>query len=141
MVGYTAVTGQLDAAALLLFLVLVVWQMPHFYSIAIYRLKDYSAAKIPVLPIERGMSTAKIFILTYIVAFGLVTSSLSLFGFTGKIFAAITILVATVWFIYGLKNFKTQEDQIWGRNMFFISLIALTVFCVTVSVDSVLALK
>src|SRR5207237_330396 len=55
VVGYLAVADQFDKAAIILFLILLLWQMPHFYSIAIYRLKDYRSAGLPVLPLKKSV--------------------------------------------------------------------------------------
>jgi protoheme IX farnesyltransferase len=63
VVGYTAVTGSLDLGAFFLFLLMILWQMPHFFSIALYRLNDYTAAALPVLPVVKGISTTKIHML------------------------------------------------------------------------------
>src|SRR5690348_2228318 len=53
IVGYAATSGRLDLAAALLFLTLVLWQMPHFYAIGIRRFGEYAAAGIPILPVDR----------------------------------------------------------------------------------------
>jgi len=54
LAGYCAVSGALDVGALLVFLVLFLWQMPEFYSIAIYRQKEYAAAGVPVMSVVKG---------------------------------------------------------------------------------------
>ncbi|CAL5245357.1 hypothetical protein PASLES2_20830 [Pseudomonas aeruginosa] len=70
VVGYCAVIGEFDAgnAALAAGDLLPVG-MPHSYAIAIFRLKDYEAAGIPVLPVARGIAVTKIHIVLYILAF------------------------------------------------------------------------
>ena len=59
VVGYCAVTGQMDMGAVILLLMFSLWQMPHSYAIAIFRFDDYAAANIPVLPVAQGMTKAK----------------------------------------------------------------------------------
>jgi protoheme IX farnesyltransferase len=77
--GYCAVSGRFDLAAALLFLILFFWQMPHFYAIAIYRLKDFKAANIPVLPAVRSMLYTKIEMIFYVVAYFITTLLLTYF--------------------------------------------------------------
>ena len=78
VVGYCAVSGQFDAGAASLLAIFCLWQMPHSYAIAIFRLKDYEAAGIPVLPVARGIAVTKIHIVLYILAFMAATLALCL---------------------------------------------------------------
>ena len=58
LAGYCAVTGSFDLGALILLSIFTLWQMPHCYAIAVYRLDDYTAAGIPVLPVKHGTACA-----------------------------------------------------------------------------------
>ena len=62
---------------------IALWQMPHFFAIAIYRLDEYAAASIPVLPIKRGIPATKLQMLYYVAAFVVSSLMLTLFGYTG----------------------------------------------------------
>lgn len=66
LVGYAAATGYLDWTALILFGIIFMWTPPHFWALAIVRMKDYERAGVPMLPVVRGeMETRKqIFIYT-----------------------------------------------------------------------------
>ena len=66
MVGYAAATGHLDWTAWILFAIIFMWTPPHFWALAIVRMKDYERAGVPMLPVVRGeMETRKqIFIYT-----------------------------------------------------------------------------
>ncbi len=136
--GYVAVTGQFDLAALLLFIIMVVWQMPHFYAIAIFRSADYKAAGIPVWPLKKGVLSTKRYMVFYIVMFIAASSLLTLFGFTGYIYLAVMMLVGLWWLRLGIMGWQTTDDVVWARRLFGFSLIVLLTFCVMISADALL---
>jgi protoheme IX farnesyltransferase len=138
VVGYTAVTGQLDTAALLLFLILVFWQMPHFYAIAIFRIKDYTAAKVPVLPIKSGVRVTKYYIVAYITAFTIAASLLSVYGYTSLTYRVIALLLGIIWLVLGFRGFRATDDTAWARQLFRFSLLVLLLLSFTISIDTLL---
>lgn len=137
VVGYCAVSNQLDLGAFLLFIIMVLWQMPHFFSIAIYRINDYAAASIPVLPIQKGIDVTKIEILFYIIAFIITSALLTLTGYTGYLYLTISTTLGLLWFIFALKGFKVTNDKKWARQMFVYSLMVIMAMSVTISYDFV----
>ena len=139
LAGYTAVTGHVDPAGLLLFLILVFWQMPHFYSIAIFRLKDYAAAKLPVLPVVRGIYTTKLYISVYIGWFIIAMGLLYAYGYIGWPYALLLCAAGLWWLWVALKGFKKGiDDSAWARTVFFKSLTMLLIFCTVVSASALL---
>lgn len=134
--GYTAVTGRLDRAALLLFIIMASWQMAHFYAIAIYRLKDYRAAHIPVWPARYGIRNTKIWILIYIALFAAAASLLSVFGYAGLIYRVAVLLLAGYWLFRGARDLQSGNDDKWARGMFGVSLVVLLGFCVLLAASS-----
>ncbi|CAF23917.1 heme o synthase [Candidatus Protochlamydia amoebophila] len=137
LVGYCAVSNQLDLGAFILFAMMVFWQMPHFFSIAIYRLQDYSAANIPVLPLKKGIQITKIRILLYIIIFTLTSSLLTFFHFTGSLYLILTIGLGLTWLLMGLRGLKTSNDQQWAQQMFRFSLVIISVLSLTIPFDLV----
>jgi protoheme IX farnesyltransferase len=139
--GYLAVSNHIDAAAISLFFILVFWQMPHFYAIAIYRLSDYRAAGLPVLPVKRGVSLTKRYILLYILVFGLAAISLSLFSNAGLLYFMVATVLTLLWFIAGLHGYISENDKQWARKMFGFSLIVMIVLCIGIGLSSFTAFR
>lgn len=136
VVGYVAASHQLDFGALFLFLVLVFWQMPHFFSIAMYRSADYKAASIPVLPNEIGNEAIKKQTLVYIALFLASLGALSFLGHI-KLFSLIGCsLLGLVWFKTALQGFKAKDDIPWARKMFKVSLVVISGFSLLLSCES-----
>ena len=135
VVGYCAVSNHFDLGALILFSMLILWQMPHFFSIAIYHFDDYKAAEIPVLPIKKGYFRTKIHMVIYILGFILVSMLLTLFHYTGYIYLIVTISLGIVWLGLCLKGFNSDNNQRWGCHMFRLSLVMITVVSFMIPFD------
>ncbi len=135
VVGYCAVSNQFDAGALILFLMMVLWQMPHFFSIAMYHLEDYAAAKIPVLPLEKGMLRTKIHMVLYIISFIAAAAMLTLFNYTGNSYLFASTTMGCLWLGLCLKGFKSEDNQLWGKNMFHLSLVMIGTVCLMIPLD------
>jgi protoheme IX farnesyltransferase len=136
--GYAASTGMFGISGLVLSIVLVLWQMPHFYSISIFRMHEYAEAGIPVTPLVSGVRMTKLLIVCYIPIFVFAEVVLTLIHRTGYTYAGIVILVGVAWFAYALQGFETEEHNAWAKQMFLFSLVALLSFCIAVSFGRIL---
>lgn len=139
VVGYCAVSNRLDEGALLLFLILVLWQMPHFFAIAIYRLEDYASVSIPVLPVVKGMYITKVHMLFYILAFIATSLLLTLAGYTGYIYLGVAALLGLLWLGLCIRGFNVESsgDKLWARQMFRYSLVVIMGICLTIPFDRI----
>lgn len=137
--GYTAVTNRFDLGAVFLFLLMTVWQMPHFYAIALYRLNDYKAASIPVLPVIKGIKAAKFHILFYILMFILITALMFVNKRVGVSFFIVVFSLGIYWLWFDVWGFsKIKNHTIWAKKLFHLSLIVLLGFCLMISLNSFL---
>lgn len=133
--GYVAGSGVFDLGAIFLFLILVFWQMPHFYATAIFRLNDYMAADIPVFPVSQGIQRTKQHIIAYILGFLFLIFLLGYYGYVSALSTAIISLPSLLWFVFGIRGFASNDAKTWARKMFYISLVVLLVFCAMIVLD------
>ena len=134
LAGYLAVRGEIDSGVIILFFILALWQMPHFFAIGIYRLGDYKGANIPILPVKRGIHRTKVQMVIYILLFIIATLSLTFYGYTGQIYFYVMFILGLVWLTMCIKGFyiKETEEKIWARKVFLFSIIVLVVFCAVI---------
>lgn len=137
-VGYVAAAGVLDIGAAILFMILFIWQMPHFYAIAMFRFDDYKSAGLPVMPVKKGMHTTKLYIVAYVLAFTFTATLLTIFGYAGTLYLLGMIALGGVWLVIGLQGFTANNDAEWARKMFRFSLIVIALFSVLISIDFIL---
>jgi len=137
LAGYTAATGRLDVAAALLFLIMVCWQMAHFYAISIYRRDDYAEAGLPVRAVAKGFTNTQQHIRVYMVLYVVATLALWATGHANVFFAVIMAVTGGWWLQAGLRPVdSTTPEAKWGRRVFLRSLIVLLVFAVALPLAS-----
>ncbi|MCA9323950.1 heme o synthase [Candidatus Saccharibacteria bacterium] len=133
--GYVAVTGTLDTTSLVLFLILLFWQMPHFFAIALFREAEYKSARIPIHPLVKGIRATKIQMLLYTAAFFLACISLAAVTNVSKTFLLSMTALSIYWLWHGLRNFELTDVVRWAKGMFGISLLVLLAFSVVLGLD------
>jgi protoheme IX farnesyltransferase len=135
VVGYCSVTNQIDAACVVLFFIVVFWQMPHFYAISLYRLEDYKKANIPVLPLVRGIKTTQLEMFFYVIGYFVACSSLYFLSAVGNLYFIGVTLIGLMWLINAFRGFNCLNVQKWAKNMFKLSLVAVMVVSFLISYD------
>ena len=100
VLGWTAVTGAVDADALLLFLIIFAWTPPHFWALAIARRDEYARVGIPMLPVTHGVGYTKLFIWYYTILLTVVTVMPWLTGMAGLFYLAAALVLDGVFLRY-----------------------------------------
>ena len=137
VVGYCAVSNQLDLGAGLLFALMVLWQMPHFFSIALFHIEDYTAAGIPLLPVLKGAWRTKIHMVAYILGFILSAFLLTYYGFTGMAYFLVIGCTGLTWLVFCLQGFNSNNDKLWGFKMYRLSLLMIMMTCLMIPIDRI----
>jgi protoheme IX farnesyltransferase len=134
LLGWTAVTGEIHAHALLLVLIIFIWTPPHFWALAIHREKDYAKAKIPMLPVTHGVPFTKTSILLYTWLLTIVCLLPYLIGMTGLIYLFGSTAL-NIGFLYYAWKLKFASDDETAMQTFKFSIIHLMVLFVVLLVD------
>ncbi len=134
LLGWTAVTGEVHAHALLLVLIVFTWTPPHFWALAIHREKDYARAEIPMLPVTHGIEFTKTSILLYTVLLCVVCLLPYLIGMTGLIYLIGSTLLNAGFLFYAWKLKYTANEQT-AMQTFKFSIIHLMALFVVLLVD------
>jgi len=127
LLGWTAVTGQVETEALLLFLIIFIWTPPHFWALAIRRREEYAKADIPMLPVTHGVYFTKIQILLYTILLFIVTLVPFLVQMSGLIYLAGAVSLGIGFLYYAIKLYRDDEPNVIAMKTFSYSIFYLSV--------------
>ena len=136
VIGYTAVSGTMDAGAWLLFAVLFLWQPPHFWALGIRRLEEYRAAGFRILPVVKGIPRTKIQMIPYVVLLIPVSFLLYSRGYTGIIYAIVSVLFGAAWLVHCVAGLWSKNDERWAKVSFLVSVNYLMITFLVMIADT-----
>ncbi|MBS7808321.1 heme o synthase [Variovorax sp. PCZ-1] len=134
VLGWAAMTGDVGAEALILFLIIFLWTPPHFWALALYRVEDYRKSGLPMLPVTHGNEYTRLQILLY--TFVLFAACLMPFayGMSSWIYLAAAVILSIGFCWYGWRLFQNYSDEL-ARKTFRFSLIHLSALFAALLVD------
>jgi len=140
LLGWVAVTGQLEPGAFLLFLIIYIWTPPHFWALAIHRRQEYAKADIPMLPVTHGVEFTRLHILLYTMLLVIVTLFPFLIGMSGLLYLVGAVLLGLRFLWFTLKLFVTEDDRL-AMPTFGFSIIYLFGLFTALMVDHYLLIN
>jgi protoheme IX farnesyltransferase len=131
LVGWAAVTGSLSPLAWALFAIIFFWTPPHFWALALLLSRQYSAAKVPMLPVVAGESRTRRSILFY--SFLMLGVSAVPIVWLGPIYAVACIALGAV-FLWLAGRASRRRDGASAMGLFHYSLAYLALLFVAAAV-------
>ena len=137
MVGWAAATGHLGLAAWILFAIVFMWTPPHFWALAIVRMKDYEKAGVPMMPVVRGEEFTRKQILIYTIVLIGVTLLLPLFNLAGTVYLASALTLGGLLLYAAWRVFKIGGNKV-AWTMYRWSSMYLAFIFLAIMIDAVM---
>ncbi|MCB1932828.1 heme o synthase [Accumulibacter sp.] len=125
LLGWAAITGQVGAEALVLFLIIFIWTPPHFWALACYRCAEYAKSGLPMLPVTHGIRLTCLHSLLYVVMLTGATVLPYTLGMSGPWYLAAALVLDGIFILYSITLWRDYSDKL-ARLTFRYSIIYLT---------------
>jgi len=127
VLGWTAITGEIQADALLLFLIIFIWTPPHFWALALYRREEYARVGIPMLPVTHGAEYTRLQILLYTILLAAVTALPFATRMSGWLYLAGALVLNAGFLYYAWRLYRDYSDALarrtFGYSIQYLSLL------------------
>jgi protoheme IX farnesyltransferase len=134
IIGWAAATGQVGWGAIALFAIIFFWTPPHFWALSLYRIGDYAAAGVPMLPVVAGPGETKRQMLLYTLILWPITLAPWPLGLAGRLYGIFAVLLSAVFTGLAVSVCRDDTDHS-ARRMFAFSLLYLFLIFSVLLVD------
>ena len=134
VLGWAAMTGDVGAEALILFLIIFLWTPPHFWALALYRVDDYRKSGLPMLPVTHGSEYTRLQILLYTLVLFAAGLLPFIYGMSSWLYLITAIILGAGFVGYAIALYRNYSDEL-SRKTFRFSLIHLSLLFLALLVD------
>ncbi len=137
LLGWAAVSNNINPHSLLLVLIIFTWTPPHFWALAIYRVNDYANAKIPMLPVTHGIKFTKLCLLLYTILLFAVTCLPFAVHMSGVTYLVAASILNIIFLSLALRLYKADGtiERLLAIKTFNFSLIYLLLLFMALLID------
>jgi heme o synthase len=135
LVGWAAVTGGLDPAALYLFAIVFYWTPPHFWALSLLMKDEYARVGVPMMPVVHGEDETRRQIVLYTVLLGVLTLLPVVFGFFGAIYGVVAFALGGAFLVLALR-LQRRADRRSALRTYLFSLAYLAVLFAAMVLDA-----
>ncbi|UHD47348.1 heme o synthase [Aureimonas altamirensis] len=128
MVGWAVVTGGVSLESFVLFLIIFLWTPPHFWALALFKVKEYGAAGIPMLPNVAGRASTRRQIFLYSLVLAPCGVAPWLLGFSGPIYGLVSVLLGANFLRHAYAVLRMSDDDtamLPAKKLFGFSIVYL----------------
>jgi protoheme IX farnesyltransferase len=128
MIGWAAATGSVSLESFVLFLIIFLWTPPHFWALALIRVRDYERAGVPMLPVVSGEAETRRQILIYSLILAPVGVLPAFIGLGGTLYAGASILLGGIFILFAIACYRQRtgtEAERAAKNLFAYSVLYL----------------
>ncbi len=131
MIGWACITGSVGVESLALFAIIFIWTPPHFWALALWKMRDYDDAHVPMMPNAAGEKSTRAQMLAYAVLLAPLSASPYLLGFSGALVGALSFVLGLaflwftfrVWKVAGRDEKLSAEKKLFGFSIAYLFLI------------------
>lgn len=134
VLGWAAVTGEVTAQSMLLFLIIFAWTPPHFWALALYRRKEYAAAGVPMLPVTHGAAFTQLHVLLYTFILLACTLLPVAIGMSGWVYLASAVSLNAFFIWFAVRLFRQYSDAL-AKRTFNYSILYLSLLFAALLID------
>ena len=139
VLGWAAMTGEVSAYALLLFLIIFAWTPPHFWALALYRTDEYAKAGLPMLPVTHGAKFTRLQVLLYTIILFACTLLPFAAGMSGLVYLIAALALGIQFLYYAIRIYIDYSDSL-AQKTFRFSIAYLALLFAAMLVDHYLPL-
>lgn len=134
LLGWTAITGDVSAQALILFLIIFLWTPPHFWSLALYRTEDYQNSGLPMLPVTHGSAFTRLQILLYTLLLTAACLMPFAIGMSSWLYLVLALALNVIFIRYAIGLMRNYSDAL-ARKTFQYSILHLNLLFAALLLD------